>query len=126
MKAVSLLLADDHPVVREGCRRLLERQPGFSVCAEAVDADGLDALRHIRQRDADARALMVTMHSGASMALKVLEAGAWGYVTKSSGQKEQVRSDAQLVWSALSAGLVRLDDVSAALPFAVARGRTHD
>jgi DNA-binding NarL/FixJ family response regulator len=116
MKPVSILLVDDHPVVREGYRRLLERQPGFTVCAEAVDADsayeafcrhqpdvvvmdmllpgasGLDALRHIRQRDADARVLVVTMHSGASMALKVLEAGAWGYVTKSSGPNELVRA----------------------------------
>ena len=39
MSAVSILLVDDHPIVREGYRRLLERQPGFSVCAEAVDAD---------------------------------------------------------------------------------------
>ncbi len=230
MKPVSILLVDDHPVVREGYRRLLERQPGFTVCAEAVDADsaydafcrhqpdvvvmdmllpgasGLDALRHIRQRDAEARVLMVTMHSGASMALKVLEAGAWGYVTKSSGPKELiravtavaqgeqalcddtrqaiatqrladpmavldelgareveilrlvasghtsdaiaetlnlsektvrnyhyaikskigVRTDAQLVWFALSLGLVRLDDVTSALPFPVPTGRTND
>jgi len=230
MKPVAILLVDDHPIVREGYRRLLERQPGFTVCAEAVDADsayeafcrhqpdvvvmdmllpgasGLDALRHIRQRDADARVLMVTMHSGASMALKVLEAGAWGYVTKSSGPKELiravtavaqgeqalcddtrqaiatqrladpmavldelgareveilrlvasghtsdaiadtlnlsektvrnyhyaikskigVRTDAQLVWFALSLGLVRLDDVTSALPFPVPTGRTND
>lgn len=116
MTDVSILLVDDHPVVREGYRRLLERQPGFTVCAEAVDADsayaafcahrpdvvvmdmllpgasGLDALRHIRQRDADARVLVVTMHSGATMALKALEAGAWGYVTKSSGPAELVRA----------------------------------
>jgi two-component system, NarL family, invasion response regulator UvrY len=230
MKAVSILLVDDHPVVREGYRRLLERQPGFTVCAEAVDADsayeafclhrpdvvvmdmllpgasGLDALRHIRQRDADARVLMVTMHSGASLALKVLEAGAWGYVSKSSGPKELVRAvtavsqgeqalcddtrqaissqrlvdpmavlddlgpreveilrlvasghtsdaiadalnlsektvrnyhygikskigvrtDAQLVWFALSVGLVRLADVTSALPFPVPTGRMDD
>ena len=37
-----------------------------------------------------------------------------------------VRTDAQLVWFALSVGLVRLDDVSAALPFPIARGRTND
>ena len=41
---------------------------------------------------ADARVLMVTMHSGALMALKALEAGAWGYVSKSSGPKELVRA----------------------------------
>ena len=46
MKAVSILLVDDHPVVREGYRRLLERQPGFSVCAEAVDADSAYAVSY--------------------------------------------------------------------------------
>ena len=230
MSAVSILLVDDHPVVREGYRRLLERQPGFSVCAEAVDADsayaaycahrpdvvvmdmllpgasGLDALRHIRQRDTEARVLMVTMHSGALMALKALEAGAWGYVSKSSGPKELVRAvaavsqgqqalcddtrqaiatqrladpmalldglgsreveilrmvasgqtsnaiadtlnvsettvrnyhsaikskigvrtDAQLVWFALSVGLISLGDVSTALPFPVPSARLND
>jgi DNA-binding NarL/FixJ family response regulator len=38
MTAVSILLVDDHPVVREGYRRLLERQAGFRVSAEAEDA----------------------------------------------------------------------------------------
>lgn len=113
---VSILLVDDHAVVREGYRRLLERQQGFRVCAEADDADsayraycehapdmvvmdmqlpgasGLDALRHIRQRDAEARVLIVTMHPGASLAQKAMEAGAWGYVTKSSGPMELVRA----------------------------------
>ncbi|HEU4460509.1 MAG TPA: response regulator transcription factor [Methylibium sp.] len=228
--AVSILLVDDHPVVREGYRRLLERQPGYSVCAEADDApgayaaycehapdvvvmdmllpgaSGLDALRHIRQRDAEARVLIVTMHAGASLALKALEAGAWGYVTKSSGPRELVRAvaavaagqralsedtaqaiaadrladpmalleelgareteilrmlasgctidaiaaalnlsektvrnyhygiknktgaqtDAQLVWLALSVGLVQVDDLRAALPFPVPTLRMAD
>jgi DNA-binding NarL/FixJ family response regulator len=38
MTSVRILLVDDHPVVREGYRRLLERQAGFQVCAEAGDA----------------------------------------------------------------------------------------
>ncbi|CCE06805.1 hypothetical protein BRAS3843_1830019 [Bradyrhizobium sp. STM 3843] len=38
MTPVRILLVDDHPVVREGYRRLLERQAGFQVCAEAEDA----------------------------------------------------------------------------------------
>ena len=37
MTQVSILLVDDHPVVREGYRRLLERCPQFTVCAEAED-----------------------------------------------------------------------------------------
>ena len=38
MTGVTILLVDDHPIVREGYRRLLERQPGFSVCAEVDNA----------------------------------------------------------------------------------------
>ena len=40
MSAVTILLVDDHPVVREGYRRLLERQPSFRVVAEAETAAG--------------------------------------------------------------------------------------
>ncbi len=108
MTSVRILLVDDHPVVREGYRRLLERQAGFQVCAEAGDAkeayraykdhhpdiavmdialpgaSGLEAVRHIRQWDGDARVLVFTMHAGPAFALKAFEAGASGYVTKSA------------------------------------------
>jgi two-component system, NarL family, invasion response regulator UvrY len=116
MSGITILLVDDHPVVREGYRRLLERQPGFQVCAEAEDAasayrayratspdvvvmdlsmpgaGGLEAVRHIRQWDREARILVFTMHSGAAFALKAFEAGASGYVTKSSAPSELVRA----------------------------------
>lgn len=116
MNAVTILLVDDHPVVREGYRRLLERQPEFRVCAEAEDAasayqayrahqpdvvvmdlslpgaGGLEAVRHIRQWDRNARILIFTMHLGAAFALKAFEAGASGYVTKSSPPVELVRA----------------------------------
>lgn len=108
MSGVSILLVDDHPVVREGYRRLLERQSGFHVVGEAENAaaayqayrdtnpdivimdlslpgaGGLEAIRHIRQWDRKARILVFTMHCGSAFALKAFEAGAMGYVTKSS------------------------------------------
>lgn len=116
MSGLSILLVDDHPVVREGYRLLLERQPGTRVVAEAEDAagayraykaaapdlvvmdlslpgpSGLEALRHIRQWDGQARILVFTMHGGAAFALKAFEAGAAGYVTKSSAPSELVRA----------------------------------
>ncbi len=103
-----LMIVDDHPVVREGYRRLIELQPGFRIVAEAGDAkeayarfreaqpdavimdvtlpgaSGIEALRHIRQYDPDARIVVFTMHQGSAFALKAIEAGAFGYVTKSS------------------------------------------
>ena len=114
MSEVSILLVDDHPVVREGYRRLLERQAGFRVVAEAETAaeayrlfretapsvvvmdlslggpSGLEAIRKIRQWDGQARVLVFTMHQGSAFALKAFEAGATGYVTKSSAPSELV------------------------------------
>ena len=112
MTPVRILLVDDHPVVREGYRRLLERHAGFQVCAEAGNAkeaycaykdhrpdvvvmdialpgaSGLEAVRHIRQWDGDARVLVFTMHAGPAFALKAFDAGASGYVTKSTEPKD--------------------------------------
>jgi DNA-binding NarL/FixJ family response regulator len=116
MTALRILLVDDHPVVREGYRRLLERQDGFQVCGEAGDAreayaqakdrrpdvvvmdlslpgaGGIEAVRHIRQWDKDARVLIFTMHASPAFALKAFEAGASGYVTKSSDPGDLVRA----------------------------------
>jgi two-component system, NarL family, invasion response regulator UvrY len=116
MSELSILLVDDHPVVREGYRRLLEQQHAFRVCAEAENAkaayqsykdhrpsvvvmdmampgtSGIEAVRHIRQWDKDARILIFTMHLGSAFALKAFEAGASGYVTKSSEPRELIRA----------------------------------
>jgi DNA-binding NarL/FixJ family response regulator len=116
MIGISILLIDDHPVVREGYRRLLERQAGFRVCAEVGDArsayraykqhtpdvvvmdialpgaSGIEALRHIRQWDRNARILIFSMHLSAAVTLTAFEAGASGFVTKSSGPAELIRA----------------------------------
>jgi DNA-binding NarL/FixJ family response regulator len=115
-QTLTIMLVDDHPVVREGYRRLLERQPGYRVVAEAEDAagayaayrrakptivvmdlsmpgaGGLEAIRHIRQWDRHARILVFTMHQGAVFALNAFAAGASGYVTKSSAPSELIRA----------------------------------
>lgn len=135
MNGISILLVDDHPVVREGYRRLLERQPGFVVCAEAADAtdayrlykdkrpdvvimdmalqgaSGLEALRHIREWDKEARVLVFSMHHGAAFALKAFEAGASGYVTKGSQPGELIRA----VDVVARGGRIVSDDVSKAI-----------
>ncbi|MTD94036.1 response regulator [Hyphomicrobium sp. xq] len=106
--SIRILLVDDHAVVREGYRRLIEMQPGIAVVAEADDAasgyqafktcnpdvvvadismpgrGGIDLVRQIRQRDPDARILIFTMHASATYAQQAFRAGARGYVTKSS------------------------------------------
>jgi DNA-binding NarL/FixJ family response regulator len=116
MSAISILMVDDHPVVREGYGRLLERQGGFRICAQADNAaqayqrykehrpgivimdmvlpgaGGLEAVRQMREWDAQARILMFTMHLCAAFALKAFEAGAVGYLTKTSEPDELIKA----------------------------------
>jgi DNA-binding NarL/FixJ family response regulator len=108
VEAITVLLVDDHAVVREGYRRLLERQPDIAVIGEAADAasaqalfsslrphivvmditlpgqSGLEALRGMLAQRSDARILMFSMHEDAIFARRALAAGAFGYVTKAS------------------------------------------
>jgi two-component system, NarL family, invasion response regulator UvrY len=105
---IRVLLVDDHAVVRQGYRRLIEMHQGIDVVAEAQDAasgyqafkdckpdvavidismprrGGIDLVRQIRQRDSAARVLIFTMHASATYAQQAFRAGARGYVTKSS------------------------------------------
>ena len=107
-KGISILLVDDHPVVRQGYRRVLEHQSDFRVVAEADDAatayrafkthapdivvmdismpgaSGLEAIRNIRMRHSASRILVFSMHSEAALVKAAFSAGASGYVTKSS------------------------------------------
>ncbi|ACL62002.1 response regulator transcription factor [Methylobacterium nodulans] len=141
----TILLVDDHPVVREGYRRLLERQPGLSVIAEADTAaeayrlykahapalvildlslpgpSGIEAIRHIRQWDRQARILVFTMRQGAALAAKAFEAGAAGYVTKASPPRELVEA----VGTVMRGARAMSADIARALAEAeVARGRS--
>ena len=106
--SIRVLLIDDHAVVREGYRRLIEKHAGIDVVAEADSAasgyqafkaaqpdvvvvdismpgrGGIDLLRQIRLLDPSARILIFSMHAGATYAQQAFRAGARGYVTKSS------------------------------------------
>lgn len=106
-KPIRVMLVDDHPIVRDGYRHLLDSTPDLRVVAEAGDGktagelyakvrpdvvildlsmpgiSGLDTLRLLKSRDAAARILVFTMHHSAILARRVLEAGAVGYLTKS-------------------------------------------
>lgn len=106
--AIRVLLVDDHAIVRQGYRRLIEMHNDIAVVAEAEDArsgyqafkdaqpdvvvvdismpgrGGIDLVRQIRQRDSAARILIFTMHASATYAQQAFRAGARGYVTKSS------------------------------------------
>jgi two-component system, NarL family, invasion response regulator UvrY len=112
----SIMLVDDHAVVREGYRAVLEKQPGLRVVAEARDGTeayrlfkaatpdlvimdltmpgigGIEAIRRIRQWDKQARILVFTMHQNAAFAVQAIRAGARGYVTKTSPPETLVQA----------------------------------
>jgi DNA-binding NarL/FixJ family response regulator len=113
---VTIVLADDHQVVREGLRLLLEAQPGFSVVAEASDGlqavelvdtlkpdvlvvdlvmpglGGLDVAREARKRSPETRIVILSMHSSDSFVLQALRNGAAAYVLKDSSAVELIQA----------------------------------
>lgn len=115
-KGISVLLVDDHPIVRQGYRRVLESQDDLHVVAEAATAaeayssfkshdpdvvvmdismpgaSGLEAIRNIRAWNPRARILVFTMHNEAVLVKSAFNAGARGYVTKSGEPSAVVKA----------------------------------
>lgn len=113
--SIRVLLADDHPVVRQGLKFLLDRE-GFAVVAEAVDGrdalqqaqgshpevavldlsmpglNGLDAAREIMQTSPGTKTIVLTQHSEEQYVLEALRAGVHGYVLKSQGMSDMVQA----------------------------------
>jgi len=115
-ESIRILLVDDHAIVREGYRSLLEKQSGMEVVSEATDGaeaysrfkdcnpdivvmdismpgqGGLEAIVRIKQRRPDAKILVFSMHQNPSFAVQATRAGALGYVTKSSSPDVLIRA----------------------------------
>ncbi len=109
---VRILLVDDHPIVRQGLKTLLEGRPGWQVIGEASDGieaiekaqdltpdvmvldvtmprmNGLEACRVIRQKAPGLEILFVTQHDSPQMMREALDAGARGYVVKSNAARD--------------------------------------
>ena len=103
---IRLLVADDHPVVREGLRRIVDETPGMRVVAEARDGEEvleqvgrvpadvllldvampgpgfLGVLEAVRTREPALRVLVLSVHPEDQYAVRALRAGAAGYLTK--------------------------------------------
>jgi two-component system, NarL family, invasion response regulator UvrY len=112
----TIMLVDDHAVVREGFSAVLQKQPGLRVVAAAADGaeayrlfkevrpdlvimdlampgiGGIEAVRRIRQWDRGAKILVFTMHQNAAFAVQAIRAGARGYVTKTSPPETLVQA----------------------------------
>ncbi len=105
---ITVLLVDDHSLVRRGFRRILEDDPDITVVAEAADGteairltqelhprvivmdcamprmNGLQATRKILQREPQALVLMLSMHPEDTLVRQALDAGARGYILKNA------------------------------------------
>src|SRR5690349_12526434 len=106
MSTTTIVLADDHPIVRQGLRALLQAEPGFRVVGETGDGlqaahlverlkpdvliidlmmpglSGLEVIRQVHKRAPATRAIVLSMHSDEAYILQALNNGAAGYVLK--------------------------------------------
>jgi DNA-binding NarL/FixJ family response regulator len=111
-----ILLVDDHPIVREGLRTVLQRRAGWEVIGEASNGiealeqaerlqpdvmvlditmprlNGLEVCRLARQKTPGTEILFVTQHDSPQMMKEALNAGAKGYVVKSNAARDLVRA----------------------------------
>lgn len=116
MKAIQILLADDHTVMRRGLRLLLESQPEFSVVAEASDGrqaieqaeatqpdvavvdiampnlSGIEAAQRITQAVPHIGIVILSMHADEGYVLRALKAGVKGYVLKDSAEGDLIEA----------------------------------
>jgi len=126
--SITVMLVDDHPVVRNGYSKLLGSQPditvvatlddGESACAQydAANPDvvvldlnmpgigGLETIRRLLAKHSKAKILVFTMHDSKIMVTRALEAGARGYLIKSSSAAEMIEAVRQV-----SSGKIYLD-----------------
>ncbi|MHB8110854.1 MAG: response regulator transcription factor [Syntrophorhabdaceae bacterium] len=111
---IRIIIADDHKIMREGLKALIEKQPDMEVAAEAQDGltttklarkllphviimdigmpemNGIDATRQIVAENKDVKIIALSMHSDRRFVLEMLKAGASGYLLKDSAFEELV------------------------------------
>lgn len=118
---VTVLLADDHPIVRQGLRHLLEAEPDLKIIGEASDGlqavqltekfkpnvlivdimmpdlNGLEVLRQVKDRSPATCSIVLSMQSADVYVVEALKAGALGYVLKETGPSELVNAVQQVI-----------------------------
>jgi NarL family two-component system response regulator LiaR len=116
IETIRILIADDHAVVREGLRALIDTEPGMELVGEAVDGcevlvkarslrpdvilldlvmprkGGIEAIGEIKQEDPDARILVLTSFAEDDKVFPAIKAGAQGYLLKDSSAQELLQA----------------------------------
>jgi two-component system invasion response regulator UvrY len=113
---IRVLIADDHAIIREGLKRILEGTGDVQVVAEATNGsetlerarasrpdivlldvsmpgrDGLETAKDLKQQDPKLRILMLTVHPEDNFAIRCLKEGADGYMTKDSAPEQLIQA----------------------------------
>ncbi|MFH5830937.1 response regulator [Halalkalibaculum sp. DA3122] len=113
---VKVVIADDHPLIREGIKKVVDSKTDLTVVGEAEDGDelldileektpnilvlditmpgksGLDLLKHINKLYPQLPVLILSIHSEERFAIRALKAGAYGYLTKTSISDELIKA----------------------------------
>lgn len=142
---IKVLLADDHSIVREGLRKVLEDSNDIEVIAEAADGekaveltiekkpdvavidismpgmDGLEVVTRLSSYCPDIPVLILTMHEEEQYVIRAIEAGAYGYLTKQSAPEQLVAAVRKLY----DGGRYLTEKASEALALRLIRGNTN-
>ena len=116
MAKLRILLGDDHTLLRQGLRKILQERPDWEVVAEAGDGrdavrqalalqpdiaildigmplmNGIEATRQIVRRRPDIHVLILSMHANEAYIIQALKSGAKGYLLKDSADTELIRA----------------------------------
>jgi DNA-binding NarL/FixJ family response regulator len=114
MKALRILIADDHDLMRRGVKALLQSHAGWEICGEAhtgreavtkaeelkpdvaildismPDLNGIEAARRIRKASANTEVLILSVHYSDQLIRDILEAGVKGYIVKSDSDRDLI------------------------------------
>lgn len=141
---IKVLLADDHSIVREGLRRIVEESDDIEVVAEASDGkeaihqirksppdvavidismpeiDGLEVLQQLQPEYPELPILILTMHEEQQYAVRAIEAGARGYITKKSAPEQLVKA----IRKVYAGSRYLSEEAAEALALRVAKGKS--
>lgn len=118
--SISIIIADDHDIIREGIKSVLNARPEYKVCAEASDGEaafelvgklkpdillldismpklsGLDVIQRIKRVSPKTKVIVITVHKMGAYVLKALRGGVSGYINKENVVEELIPALSQV------------------------------